>query len=89
MEFSWFGEAISEEKWLRSIYGITLVSRWWSGSVLGVSLESTLGSVSRTTFGPTLETIIGGTTLGPTFETIGSRCISAHESTFELTFKTE
>ena len=43
--------------------------------MLGVSLESTLGSVSGTTFGPTLETIIGGTTLGPTDETIGSRCM--------------
>ena len=44
--------------------------------MLGVSLESTLGSVSGTTFGPTFETIIGGTFLGPTDETIGSRYMS-------------
>ena len=37
--------------------------------MLGVSLESILGSVSGTTFGPIFETIIGGTTLEPTDET--------------------
>ena len=44
--------------------------------MLGVSLESTLGAVSGTTFGPTLEIIIEGANLGPTNETIGFCSIS-------------